>query len=282
VAHATLEESEPPPPGRNSFFARHGVFMEELHLKYADERFSILAGKFEVNFGTAWDVAPGIYGGDFAGDDYQFDERIRFAGTYAVGTGGQGTHTLSASTFFEDTTVFSGAWPNTRGTLVLSDGGPGNTESFANWSVSLDSADAMGVAGLTYHISYIYQKNGVGDTADERGYAIGLSYPIKIGNALVVTPFAEWMRQTGSGGVDGVNLVDLTLALQGQWRNWNADLSRTGRDNGTAGPNDTLFQVSAGYTFDFGFGIQMAWRLAEVARIQSNAIGTQITYTYNF
>ena len=282
LAHATLEQSSLPPPGRNGFFARHGIFMEHLYLQYADERFSILGGKFEVNFGRAWDVAPGIYGADFAEDDYQFDERIGFAATANTGTGVLGTHTVSASSFFSDTSVFSGAYPSTRGTLVLSDGGPGNTESFSNWSVALDSSDAMGIAGMTYHAGFIYQESGVGDTADERGYVAGISFPVEVGGELTFTPFVEWMRLTGAGGVDSTELVDLTLSLQGQWRGWGAALSYTGRDNGDTAPDDSLFQASAGYTFDFGIGVQLAWRLAEVAQIESNAIGTLLTYTYDF
>ena len=282
LAHATLQQSRLPPPGRNGFFARHGLFMERLYLQYADSRFSILGGKFPVNFGRAWDVAPGIYGADFAEDDYQIDERIGFAGTANTGPGVLGTHTVSASSFFSDTSVFSGATPSTRGTLVLSDGGPGNTESFSNWSVAIDSADALGVAGMTYHAGFIYQESGVGDTADERGYVAGLSFPVVVGGVVTLTPFAEWMRMTGAGGVDGAELVDLTLSLQGQWRGWGAAVSYTDRDNGAAAPDDSLFQASVGYTFDFGIGVQLAWRLAEVAQIQSNAIGTLLTYTYDF
>jgi hypothetical protein len=59
-------------------------------------------------------------------------------------------------------------------------------------------------------------------------------------------------------------------------------VSYTDRDNGAAAPDDSLFQASVGYTFDFGIGVQLAWRLAEVAQIQSNAIGTLLTYTYDF
>lgn len=282
LAHATLEQSSSPPPGRNGFFARHGIYMENLYLQYADERFSILGGKFEVNFGRAWDVAPGIYGSDFAGDDYEFDERIGLAATATTGTGVLGAHTVSASSFFSDTSVFSGATPSSRGTLVLSDGGPGNTESFSNWSIALDSSDALGVAGMTYHAGFIYQESGVGNTADERGYVAGVSFPIEVGGELTFTPFAEWMRLTGAGGVDGAELVDLTLSLQGQWQSWGAALSYTGRDNGNAGPDDSLFQASASYSFDFGIGVQLGWRLAEVAQIESNAIGTRLTYTYDF
>ena len=277
LAHATLEQSRLPPPGRNGFFARHGIFMEALNLQYVEERFSLLGGKFGVNFGRAWDVAPGIYGTDFAEGDYQFDERIGFSGTANTGPGELGTHTVSASTFFSDTSVFSGAYPSTRGTLVLSDGGPGNTESFSSWSVALDSSDAMGVAGMTYHAAFIYQESGVGDTADERGYAAGLSFPVEVGGEVTFTPFVEWTRLTGVGGFDGAELVDLTLSLQGQWRGWGAALSYTGRDNGDTAPDDSLFQASAGYTFDFGIGVQLAWRLAEVAQIESNAIGTLLT-----
>ena len=90
LAHGgfVLEPIRDPGPGEDRFFEDLGLYAEELYGQVNLGRgFSILGGKFNPAFGTAWDVTPGLYGTDFA-EDYETTERIGFAAAFEREAGG--------------------------------------------------------------------------------------------------------------------------------------------------------------------------------------------------
>ena len=114
--HAVIEPMIDQTPGEDRFFEDHGIFIEDLYLQYEANLGAVGAnvlgarvwgGKFTPGFGIAWDLAPGIYGTDFAGDGYEFSERWGFGGAFTLSGDRIGAHTISASTFFVDTTPLS-------------------------------------------------------------------------------------------------------------------------------------------------------------------------------
>ena len=71
-----LEPVKDPGPSDDRFFEDHGFFAEQLYLLYETDDFSLHGGKFNLPFGVAWDLAPGVYGTDVAEDFYEQVERI--------------------------------------------------------------------------------------------------------------------------------------------------------------------------------------------------------------
>ena len=63
-----LEPIKDPGPGDSRAFEDHGLYAETLGIVFATDEFSVHGGKFNPTFGVAWDLAPGIYGVDFAED----------------------------------------------------------------------------------------------------------------------------------------------------------------------------------------------------------------------
>lgn len=51
--------------------------------------------------------------------------------------------------------------------------------------------------------------------------------------------------------------------------------------SGGAEVGDNLFQVSAGYAFDFGLGVDVGWRYAEESDVESQTLGLLLTYCLN-
>ncbi|MPY69730.1 MAG: hypothetical protein GEU92_06565, partial [Alphaproteobacteria bacterium] len=79
-AHGVYEPMRGPAPGRSRAFKDHGLFLEDMYVRYETGPVAFRAGKMNPGFGIAWDRAPGIYGDEFAGD-YELTERIALSAT---------------------------------------------------------------------------------------------------------------------------------------------------------------------------------------------------------
>jgi hypothetical protein len=229
LVHGVLEPVEAPGPRDDRVFEAQGLFVEELHLTYATEWFSVFGGKFTPNFGLGWDAAPGVYGTDFAEDGYELAEQIGLGATVTFKDKRLGAHTLSASTFFTDTTVLSESAFDNRGRTSLSSGGPGNTEDFSSFAVALDGGEIPALPGFGYHIAFVLRAEGQGSTADETGIAIAAKYSFSVAG-VEVSPFIEYVNFDDLAGTDGDERDFLTTSLQMVWNQWNLAVSRTGRD----------------------------------------------------
>lgn len=282
TALGVFEAVRDPDPGDDRYLDGHGLYLEELHLDYETERFSLIGGKFAPNFGKAWDEAPGVFGTGIA-EDYELSERIGFGGGVNFGSGAMGEHTLSASLFFLDTSPLSDATITSRPRNFKSDGGPSNTESPKSFAVALDGA-LPGPTDLTYHLAFVNQAEGEGDTADERGLAVALSRPFKAGD-VEFTPLVEFVHLWNADAVEDQSRDYITVALGVGWQSWNAAAVYTRRDSdfvGSEDMNDSLFQLSAGYEFPIGLTLDLGWQVLVEENITSHTIGTLLTYNLDF
>ena len=285
-ALGVLAPTRDPGPREDRAFEDHGIFVEELYARYESGAFSVKAGKFTPNFGFAWGATPGVFGSDIAEANYEFSERIGFGGALSSGSGATGRHTVSSSLFFLDTTPLyqslgQGRAPATRN---RADGGVSNTESLSSFAIALDGGEFETLPGLHYHIAHIRQARGEGGDKDERGFAIAVTHKIKLDDETTVTPLVEFVRLSDAEGVADTDRDLLTAAAALEWRDWNVALSYTGRSTDAAGvtTDDTHFQVSAGYVFDIGVGIDVAWLIDETDNVETRTIGLRLSYEIGF
>ncbi len=283
LVHGVLEPVDDPGPRDARYFEDHGFYLEEIVLRYDADWVFGFGGKFTPNFGLAWDTAPGVYGSDFV-EDYEFSENIGFGGGLVFASGNVGTHIVAASTFFQDHSILSDSAITRRGQNRVSDGGVGNTGDFASFAVSLGGAEFPLAPGFSYHTSFILRGKGRADAEDEKGVVFSGSYAVDL-RGLTVTPLVEYAHFFDADGVNDRERGFLTTAVSVEWRNWNLALSRTGRD--TDRPNasdidDALYQVSAGYSFDFGLSADVGWKIAEEGGVKSQTVGVLLTYARNF
>ncbi len=284
LVHGVIQAIRDPGPRDDRVFEDHGIFIEDIYLKYATDWFSVFAGKFTPNFGLGWDITPGVYGTDFGEAGYELAEQIGLGATVTFANKRLGAHTLSASTFFADTTVLSQSAINNRGRTRLSSGGPGNTEDLSSFAVALDGEKIPALPGFGYHIAFVSRADGAGSTEDETGIAIAAMYSFSVGG-IGVSPFIEYVHFDDLGGTSGDEVDFLTTSLQLTWKKWNLAFSRTARDTDIAGGTDTddhLVQISAGYAFEFGLGIDIGWKTTEEANIDSETLGVLLTYGLTF
>jgi len=297
TTHGVLEPIRDPKPGKDRTFGDEGFYIQDLFGQYEHDAFSVLGGKFTPNFGRAWDIAPGIYGTDFA-EDYELAERIGFGGSYTFGGDGVGEHTVSASVFFLDTSALSDSIINSRGRKRLSDGGPSNTESPESFAIALDGGKfphllfgqtvpgSTPVKGLTYQVAVVSQAPGKGSSSRETGVVASLAHEFPVSNMLTLQPLFEYAHFFDAEGVDGQDRYYVSAGATAVWQeNWNFALSYTRRETMPSdGSNvgDNLFQVSGGYKFDVGLGANVGYRYSEKDDVTDHTIGMLLTYNLEF
>lgn len=278
-----LEPVEEPEPGENRYFDDHGLFAETVSLNYDHPWFFVVGGKFTPNFGIAWDLAPGIYGVDFA-EDYELTERWGVGGGLRV-SGDFGTHALSAGVFFLDTTLLSASVLTNRGRTKRSDGGPSNTRDLTSFTVALDGEQIPAIGGFRYHLAFAYQSTELPGEADEKGFVIGVEYETEITPELAATPILEYAHFFDAGGIDGADGDYFTAGVEFSLREWHAvGLFATRAVDIASAPDvdDNMIEFSLGYEFDFGLGIDAGWRFLDRDGADSQTFGALLSYRREF
>ncbi|MEO1494981.1 MAG: hypothetical protein AAFV19_22785 [Pseudomonadota bacterium] len=167
------------------FFEDHGLFAQELFLAQEFEGGNVIFGKFNPAFGSAWDLAPGIFGVDFA-EDYELTERLGAAITLGFDAF-EGEHEFSLAAFSADTTFLSSSAVEDRGRLRGQDGGVSNTQSPASFAVSL--AGAFGDTG--YNAGVQFQSVAPGEGFNQYGFVGGVTHVIPFSDDNGVELLAE-------------------------------------------------------------------------------------------
>ena len=296
-----FEPVEDTDPEENRFFGDQGLFVEVLTLNYETDSVFVLAGKFGPNFSIAYDAAPGIYGTELAEDDIELSERLGFSAGVAFGESGIplglegiGRQELSASVFVADTSFFSDSVFESRGTLNREEGGPSNTRGFESFTLALDGYDFPQAQGLRYQLAVAKQGvdsvldddgNEIADTADEYRVAAAAEWAVGVTEDITVTPLLEYVHFWNGGGIDGEERDYVTASALLEWQNWNLALAYTGRfieDDQGEDSDDYQFQVSAGYTFDFGLEASVGWKIRDEEDIETETFGALLAYSFAF
>jgi hypothetical protein len=195
-------------PAATSLFQFQAAYIQALWAGLDLDPVRVWAGKFHPAFGRAWSLGPGLYGRDFA-YDYELLEKL--GGGASVDVAFQGTHTLAAEIFTQDTSQLSKAIGSQ--TVFLSRGFyrpkrqhtdygfAGNTGQLDSYALTLTGADLGGVAGLAYQVGYAQQSGQprLGEQ-DERLAVASLSWRGEVAPGWTLTPLAETVRQQNRFG----------------------------------------------------------------------------------
>lgn len=257
-----------------------GGFLNIATALYETKLFSVYGGKFTPNFGIAWDLAPGIYGVDF-NEDYELVEMIGFGG--GINFIAAGTHTISASTFFQDTSVLSKSVGTQRGPKRKSDGGPANTEDLSSFTLAIDG-EFEKVAGFRYHAGFSSLAAGEDGDSRQMGYVVGVEYAFDIGENIAIAPLAEYAYFDSAGGIKDDTAKYFTAGIAMNYKNWVASTTYQRRETKltSANTDDFVIDFTMGYVFDMGLGVAAAWRVAEEEDISSKGLGLLVSYAINF
>ncbi len=257
-------------------FDGHGAFVQEVFLQYEKDRFAVFGGKYNVNFGTAWDITPGLFRKAFAGE-YEFTERIGFGGQLSPGSTDFGDHTVSVGVGFVDTSILSDSIIERRGRTTSAHGGPGNTSRLDSYNVTIDGEDAAGVMGLNYHVAYTRQSRRSEADGDLSGYAIAVRKSAEFAR-LSISGMVEWAEIRGlEPGLNTTTFV--TPAVEGSFDAVSAAVIYSKRESRGL-PEEDFIEISIGYTFDSGLKLNLSWAEMDLGSGRFRAIGTRFVYSH--
>ncbi|EAQ23454.1 hypothetical protein [Roseovarius sp. 217] len=259
------------PPTSDSFLEDHGLYAEELYFAHDFGAAQVVLGKFNPGFGTAWDVAPGIYGVDFA-EDYEITERIG-AGLVIPFSTGQIEHELSVSIFNADRSVLSESLGENRGRTNRNDGGVSNTSGPESFSIALS-----GTFGATaYNLGLQSQARGVGDVEDQNGIVGGVSHEFGSGS-MPVTLLAEVAYfDHFDGTADSATFA--TVGVEAPVGPVTLSAVYALRDVETL-PRDHLATLSGEIEILDGLSAALAYRYGEEGGDETHTIGALLAYAF--
>ena len=274
----------PPVTGDNRLFDDQGLYVETLTLDFSEGPIHLSGGKMDVNFGRAWDITPGVYGTDLA-EEYELAENIGLKAAFSHDFGQAGTHTLTTQTFFADTSILAESAFARRKKTRQGDGGPGNTGDFSSYALALDGNNFETLPGLDYHLAFVHRGNDTTGAEDEQSYAAGASYQIDLSETIAVTPMVEYAVIQDSGGTKDQENAYFTAALSGSYKQWNAAVSTTLKEAeapSEATTDTEQYQISAGYAFENGLALDIAYKRARSAGVDTDTAGALLSYAVSF
>lgn len=258
----TLESNEDSIPGEDNFLTHHGLFAEELYVRWNNQKLNVKAGKFAQNFARGWFLVPGLYGGEFTGD-YGIGETLGVEAQFDIAPVTYGLHQISVSAFTADTTVLSESVFYNRGRLTHADGGPGNAGGLKSYVISYDATNVpLGARGgaLNYQASYASLAKGFGGDGPERRTSVGADVNIPLNWSIAETLsgrfselriFAEGVRLNRADGIDGQKRDYLTGAMEYVRGPWVFDFTASERWSDapfTPRERDTTQSLAIGYS----------------------------------
>lgn len=273
-------------PGEDNYFEDEGVFVEEIKLNYESGPWAIFAGKFNPGFGIAWDFGRGIWSEDFA-EDYEITEKIGGGASYTFETENSGDHTLTASTFFADTTFLSEATVHSRGNTTKSDGGASNTEDFSSFVISLEGENVAGVENLYYKTGFRHLAEADASTGgdDEQGFVATLGHVFPVSDNIEADALVEFVDIANFDGGNDDNQYITGSLITTINDAWNVTVGFTRRDidvDGGPDMDDHLLQVSGGYDFGQGTTAEIGWRSSEEGGSDTDIVGGLIRHSFEF
>lgn len=269
-------------PEKDRAFEDIGLYVDTLNLEAAVGPVTVTAGKFAPSFGAAFDAAPGIWGGDLAGD-YELTEQLGVGVSGDVYAPVVGDVTLSANLFAADTTFLSDSAFTRRGRLRRADGGAGNTGTPESFSLTASGAAVEALPGFSWNLGYRRLKAGEGDYGSEQGFVAGAGQEFALSDDTTLTAFGEIARFTNAGGSED-RATYATLGLGAVHGPWHAELAAaTVRGKGPGGDwDDDLFQVSGGYVFENGVDLSLGYARASAGDFDANVLGLRLSRDFSF
>ena len=272
------------PPSDDRFFEDEGFFLRELFVRYdLTEDLTLQVGKYAPSFALASLVTPGMYGNNY-NKEIELIDRIGATAEHEFDLGSGGNHVLSASAFFEDTSILSQSLGYRRGIKKRSDGGPSNTESFESFALSVQGSDIEALPGFTYKLGVLHQARGVDGVADENGFSLSAVQTLGLGEDRSLTLIGEVAPIWNFDGTeDDIIYSSLGAAYGvGPWAFVVTGTSRRRTLSGGGRFDDYNLQTSMIYNLGYGFTLDLAHEFLRDRNRNSRRIGFRFSKQFFF
>lgn len=254
-----------PQGGGDRAFEDEGIYIRELNLEYAKDNYALVAGKFDLDFGTAWRFDRGLWTYEIA-SNYQQRERLGFTTLYKLGDAKKtGKYEFGFGVFTNDRKHFDNSIITNRDSDSKSDAMPGDTSFAKSYVASLninyDFGEKLGwQEKLSYHFAYINlavneRASSVTPTKidDQKGFVLGIDYQLPVSEKFMLDILIEYADMKNFGGDSDINENYFTSNIIGRiYKNWNVTLGYANRRNlevEAAGYDQGETELSFGYDF---------------------------------
>ncbi len=248
--------------GGDRSFEDEGIFIRELNVSYDTKKYAILAGKFNLDFGTAWNWNRGIWTYEIA-NNYRQTEKLGIGGIYRLGDAKKtGEYIFGFSSFMNDRKNLDNSLITKRDSNQKSDATPGDYRLLSSYVTSLDiKFDFDKREKLSYHFAYINlavnQKMSTvipQNIADQKGFVAGMNYKYPLSKSIGLDSLIEYVSMKNVGGNSNVSDNYFTANIIGRLnKNWNSTLGYSKQSRlqfAQNGYDQDLSEVSFGYEFD--------------------------------
>jgi hypothetical protein len=247
---------------KNRYFDNNGAYLQEFALHTSTEKYSLVAGKFNLNFGNAWRFERGIWAGNLA-KNYRQTEKLGFSGVYRVGDIQKtGQYNFTFSTFTNDRKNFDNSILVNRDSTHKSDAAPGDKRSLSSYQAGLNINFDFGKNDkLSYNFSYLnlavdkkLSAVPASKIDDQKASVFGINYHFPLRENLEFDFLLEYTGIRNVGGNSDKKEKYLTANLITKiYKNWIIFVGNSKyRDSTyTKGREDQrLNEISFGYEFN--------------------------------
>ena len=257
LAVERLDNSATVHDGANRYFENTGAYFQELALNLNEEKYSLVAGKFNLNFGTAWRWDRGLWSYNIA-NDYKQTEKLGFSGVYRLGNAkNTGLYNFTFAAFTNDRKNLDNSVLVNQDSAHKSDGRPGDTRSLSSYNFGLNIDFDFGKQEkLSYNFSYLNlavnpRASSVipSKLADQKGLVAGMNYKYPWKENLAFDLLLEYVQMKNVGGNSEISERYLTgNVITKFYRNWNVLIGHTSKNQALTSQN--LSEISFGYDFN--------------------------------
>lgn len=248
--------------GKDRTFDREGIYLRELNLAYDNKKHGFVIGKFDLNFGKAWNFNRGIAGHEIA-QNYRQGEKIGFGQILRIGDLKKtGRYQLSYSFFKNDRKYLDNSIITKRNNSSKDEALPGDENMFKSYIISADiDFDFENQRKLFYHFSYlnlgvrekfsnVADKNKIDD---QNNFVASMNYIHPFSQNFILDSLIEYVDVRNYQG--NADIYEKYLTLNGILRiyqNYNLTLSHATRQNvqvNASGFDESVDEISMGYEF---------------------------------
>ncbi|MBU6140896.1 MAG: hypothetical protein KGP29_05030 [Proteobacteria bacterium] len=299
VLATRLDNANDVPTGKNRYFENFGAYFQELTLNSNHENYSLVAGKFNLGFGSAWRFDRGLWSYNIA-SNYRQTEKLGFSGVYRLGDSKKtGQYNFSFSTFTNDRKNLDNSVFVNRESDQKSNGRPGDTRSLSSYNLGLNvNFDFGKQEKLSYNFSYlnlaVNKRASPVETSkieDQKGFAAGMNYKYPWKENIAFDLLLEYVEMKNIDGNSDLSEKYLTGNLITRfYKNWNVLIGSSKRKQIALNSNGTtqnITEISFGYDFDktnffdrltLQAGLKLGYNNNEIIPQTQNSLGALLRY----
>jgi hypothetical protein len=247
---------------RDRSFENIGISLRELNISKSTKDYSLIAGKFHLNFGSGWRWDRGIWMREIANSNYRQVEKLGAAAILHAGDLQKtGKYHLSLSSFTNDRKNLDNSTLSNRNSDNKASASAGDTRSLKSYAVMLDIDFDFGEREkLSYQFSYLNLAANArasnieaGKIDNQKDLLLNVHYQYPINDNLLIDGLLEYVEVENLNGNSDIREKYFTANFITKiGDHWSVLLGNSRRQNihlGANGFDQNISEASLGYEF---------------------------------